>query len=593
MVIGGAAPLLDTTIVSVALDALGRSFDADLGTIQWTMSGYLLAMAMVTPATGWAVDRFGARRMWIGSVLAFGVASVLAGAAWSAGSLIAFRVLQGAAGGVLLPVGATLLVQAAGPQRLGRVTAAVSVPAQIAPIVGPLLGGLVLDSVSWRWCFFLNVPVCLLAAALAHRTVAAVPGEPAQRLDVRGLALLAPAVGALVYGLSRGAVVALGIGAVLLAAFVVHALRSDDPLIDVRLFTRPSFTGATATLFLLSASLFGSMVLIPLYVQQVLGASALAAGSALVPQFAGTLVALTFVGRLADRLPARHVVLAGVVVAVLGTLPFTLDEPGAVLLGAALFVRGIGFGAATVTLMTAAYRDIATAQVPRATSALQIGQRIGAPLGAAVIAVVLQHQLAVAAPADAVRVDVLVEPRAHRARPAAGRAPPPLTGGWYWHPLRPSWWSSGTASRERRASSSRPKEIAMTTPLAAPAWILAGRLRNVPGLLVADRGRLEFHTGSGPAFAAPIGEVGPVTWPWWWFGGGLVATVRGERFKITFVRPNGAPAADADLLDAVFRAGGLVDSGSGPFRAATGLRDVHTGRAAARQWKQLLPPTVR
>ena len=116
----------------------------------------------------------------------------------------------------------------------------------------------------------------------------------------------------------------------LLAAFVVHALRSDDPLIDVRLFTRPSFTGATSTLFLLSASLFGSMVLIPLYVQQVLGASALAAGSALVPQFAGTLVALTFVGRLADRLPARHVVLAGVVVAVLGTLPFTLDEPGAV-----------------------------------------------------------------------------------------------------------------------------------------------------------------------------------------------------------------------------------------------------------------------
>ena len=113
-VIGGAAPLLDTTIVAVALDALGRSFGADLATTQWAMSGYLLAMAMVTPATGWAVDRFGVRRMWIGSVLAFGLASVLAGTAWSAASLIAFRILQGAAGGVLLPVGATLLVQEIG-----------------------------------------------------------------------------------------------------------------------------------------------------------------------------------------------------------------------------------------------------------------------------------------------------------------------------------------------------------------------------------------------------------------------------------------------------------------------------------------------
>ena len=401
VVIGGAAPLLDTTIVAVALDALGRGFGADLATIQWAMSGYLLAMAMVTPATGWAVDRFGARRMWIGSVLAFGVASVLAGAAWSAGSMIAFRVLQGAAGGVLLPVGATLLVQAAGPQRLGRVTAAVSIPAQVAPIVGPLLGGLVVDSVSWRWCFFLNVPVCLLAAALAHRAVPAVPGEPAQRLDVRGLALLAPAVGALTYGLTQAGPWVVAAGVLLIVAFVVHARRADQPLIDLRLFTRRSFTGATLTLFLLSASLFGSMLLVPLYVQQVLGASALAAGSALVPQFAGTLVALTFVGRLADRLPARHVVLAGVVVAVLGTLPFTLESPAAALLGVALFVRGIGFGAATVTLMTAAYRDIDKAQVPRATSALQIGQRIGAPLGAAVIAVVLQYQLAVAAPATA------------------------------------------------------------------------------------------------------------------------------------------------------------------------------------------------
>jgi hypothetical protein len=136
----------------------------------------------------------------------------------------------------------------------------------------------------------------------------------------------------------------------------------------------------------------------------------------------------------------------------------------------------------------------------------------------------------------------------------------------------------------------------MTTPtaaLATPAWIMAGRLRNVPGLLVADRGRLEFRTDSGPAFTAPISDVGPVTWPWRWFGGGLIANVHGERFKITFIRPNGAPSANTALFDAALYAGGVIDSGFGPLRAAAGLRDVHTGRAAARQWKQVLPPTVR
>ena len=177
----------------------------------------------------------------------------------------------------------------------------------------------------------------------------------AQRLDVSGLATLAPALGALVYGLSRAAtagfgdaaaLAALAVGTALVTAFVVHALRVDSPLIDVRLFARRSFAGATAMLFLLSASLFGSVVIVPLYVQQVWGAGALAAGMALAPQFAGTLVALTFVGRLADRLPARDVVLGGVLVAVLGTLPFTqlAHDPGVVPLGAALFVRGSGSG---------------------------------------------------------------------------------------------------------------------------------------------------------------------------------------------------------------------------------------------------------
>ena len=288
VVIGGAAPLLDTTIVSVALDTLGRSFDADLS--HDPVDDERL------PAGHGDGDARRPGGRWTGSAPAgcgsgrssrSASRSVLAGAAWSAGSLIAFRVLQGAAGGVLLPVGATLLVQAAGPQRLGSghrggVRARADRPDRRAAgrRAGRRLGELALVLLPQR----AGVPARRRARP---PPVPAVPGEPAQRLDVRGLAMLAPAVGALVYGLSRGPVV--GARDRDRVARRVRRARAaqDDPLIDVRLFTRRSFTGATAMLFLLSASLFGSMVLVPLYVQQVLGAGALAAGAALVAAVRG------------------------------------------------------------------------------------------------------------------------------------------------------------------------------------------------------------------------------------------------------------------------------------------------------------------
>ncbi len=238
----------------------------------------------------------------MGSVVAFGVGSALAGVAWSVGSLIAFRVLQGVGGGAILPDGATCSTQAAGLRRLGRVTAVVSVPAQIAPIAGLLVGGLVVQAVSWRWCFFLNVPLCLLAAALAHRAVPAVPGEPAQRLDVRGLAMLAPALGALTYGLSRAGTAGFGEPAVLGLIASGAGLLAASSSTPYGWMPRSSTCGSSRSArsperrrcsSCSARSLFGSLVIVPLYVQQVWGAGALAAGLAWAPQFAGTLVALT------------------------------------------------------------------------------------------------------------------------------------------------------------------------------------------------------------------------------------------------------------------------------------------------------------
>src|SRR6266540_2929789 len=169
IVIGTIMAILDATIVNVAIPTLGRDFNTSISTIQWVMTGYLLAFASVIPLTGWASERFGAKRVWIASLLAFMTGSALAGTAWSIETLIVFRVLQGLGGGLILPVGQTILAQAAGPQRIGRVMSVVGVPMLLGPILGPVIGGAIVDQISWRWIFFVNLPIGVVAVLLAAR----------------------------------------------------------------------------------------------------------------------------------------------------------------------------------------------------------------------------------------------------------------------------------------------------------------------------------------------------------------------------------------------------------------------------------------
>ncbi len=204
VVLGSIMSILDTTIVNVAIATLARDFRAPLSTVQWVSTGYLLALAMTIPLTGWAVERFGAKRMWIASLALFLLGSALSGAAWSIQSLIVFRILQGIGGGMIMPIGQSIMATAAGPQRMGRVMSLLGVPMLLGPILGPVIGGLILDSVSWRWIFYVNLPIGIVAIALAFRIL---PGhertDRANRLDVLGLCLLSPGLGLLVYGLSQ------------------------------------------------------------------------------------------------------------------------------------------------------------------------------------------------------------------------------------------------------------------------------------------------------------------------------------------------------------------------------------------------------
>ncbi|WP_410575451.1 MDR family MFS transporter [Amycolatopsis sp. cmx-4-61] len=411
LMIGAMAPLLDTTIVNVALNTLAHDLTTTVSTVQWITTGYLLAMGMAIPLAGWAVIRIGGKRAWLVSLALFLVSSALAGAAWDISSLIAFRVLQGVASGVMIPVLQTLVVQAAGGRQMGRLMAAVSMPAVIAPIVGPVLGGLIVGTTSWRWIFLINIPICLVGLVLAGRglddTGLDDTGQRSNvRLDVLGLVLLSPGLAAVLYSLSRfstlhslepAVTVPLVLGLVLLAAFVTHALRtSRQPIIDIRPLAVRSFGAASALMFLSGLTLFGATLLVPLYLQQVRGLSALQAGLLLVPQGIGALLARRSVGGLTDRIGPRPVVLAGVVLATLPVAVFTQfgAHTNLVVIGACLLVFGAGVSAASIGVLAAAFAGLQPAQIPDASGTTRILLQIGGSFGTSVIALLLARQTA-------------------------------------------------------------------------------------------------------------------------------------------------------------------------------------------------------
>jgi EmrB/QacA subfamily drug resistance transporter len=401
---GAIMTVLDTTIVNVAVQVLGRDLGAPISTVQWVLTGYTLALSMTIPITGWAVRRFGTRTLWIASLVVFIAGSVLCGLAWSPASLIAFRVVQGVGGGLLMPVGQTMLARAAGPQRLGRVMAVVAVPAMLAPALGPVLGGWLLDHVSWRWMFLINVPVCGVALVMALILLPRGTEERGgrQALDTRGLILLSPGLAALVYGLSAAgdsgradtrAVAGILGGTLLLAAFAVHAVRRRDAaLVDVRLVRDRGFASSAVALFLYGVAMFGVVILLPLFDQIVLGGDTLDAGLLIAPLGAGAILTMLVSGRLTDRVGARIPTVVGLLVVTAATAALTTVDThtGRGVLAAIVFALGLGHGLVTPSLMAAAYVRLPRAAIPAATALATVVVRVGSALGAAVGAIVLQ-----------------------------------------------------------------------------------------------------------------------------------------------------------------------------------------------------------
>jgi EmrB/QacA subfamily drug resistance transporter len=400
VVLGAVMSILDTTVVNVAIKTLASSFHTTLPTIQWVATGYTLALATVIPLSGWIADRFGTKRLYMSSIALFIIGSALSGISGSATEIIVFRVLQGLGGGMIMPAGMTILTKAAGPNRIGRVMAILGVPMMLAPILGPVLGGWLVSDVSWRWIFFINAPVGAIALIASYVVLKPDVGEPGERLDLVDLLLASPGLALLIYGLAESnpggfgqakVLIPMAVGVLLLVTFVRHALRSKQPLIDLRLFKDRVFTSSSVTLALMVISVFGSFLLLPYYLQEVRFESALNAGLLMIPQGIGSMLMMPVAGILSDRTGSGKISPVGLVI--IGGSVLWLTGIGAYTpfwqLEIALFFNGLGMGLTMMPIFTGAIQTIKSAQAARASALLNIIQQAGASIGTAVLSVIL------------------------------------------------------------------------------------------------------------------------------------------------------------------------------------------------------------
>ena len=414
LALGMFVTLLDTTVVNIALDTLRSAFDSTVGQTQWVATGYLLALAAVIPVSGWVSEKVGARNAWLVAMALFLLGSVLSGLATSLPALVAFRAVQGIGGGLVMPITLSIATRAAGPARVGRATAIVALPGLLGPILGNVLGGVILESWSWNWLFFINIPICLIALVAGMLLLPTTPAQRGHRLDIVGFLFLTPGVVALAYGVSNvGGVdglaapdvwMPLALSVALLASFTAHSLSTKrTALIDVRVFARRSFGIGSLITFFAGFSTYALSFLLPLFYQQVRGDTVLNTGLLLIASGVGTMFFVVVIRPLTARLDGRLVIATGVALTMLGTVPFALAgaHGSAILLLAGQFAQGLGFAATTFPVLALALANLSHDEAPHGSAAFTVVQRIGAPFGVAVVAVILQNLLAGGAVGDA------------------------------------------------------------------------------------------------------------------------------------------------------------------------------------------------
>jgi EmrB/QacA subfamily drug resistance transporter len=393
--------IMDTTIVNVALPTIGRTFHVSPTAVSAVSISFLVSLAVFIPASGWLGDRLGGKRVLLGAIVIFTMASALCGLAANMTELVLFRILQGVGGGMLAPVGMAMLYRVFPPADRVRAASILTVPTALAPALGPVLGGLLVSDLSWRWVFYVNLPIGIAAFIFGALFLQSVPEKNPGRFDVPGFLLAGFGLGLLMYGVSEGparswtdtdVLATIAVGVVLLAWLVRYELRASEPLIDFRLLMNALFRTGTSVILLSTAALLGVLYVVTLFYQDGRGLSALQAGLSTFPEAIGVMAGAQLASRVIYRRlgPRRHAAVGNLGMAVfIASLALVDAHTNLWVPRLLLFGMGLSLGQVFVPVQAASFATISPAATGRASTMFNAVRQLGGAIGVAAFTTVV------------------------------------------------------------------------------------------------------------------------------------------------------------------------------------------------------------
>ncbi|MBO1219175.1 DHA2 family efflux MFS transporter permease subunit [Mammaliicoccus sciuri] len=401
--LGAIMPMLDSTMINIAIDDLTKYFDTSLNFIQWGVTGYILAMTVAVPFSGWLMDHLDGKRVYISAVITFGIVSVLTGLSSNIFWFILFRLVQGFSAGIISTLMATLLVKITGQDKIGRVMAIVSIPMILGPILGPVVGGFIIHYISWQWIFYLNIIVMIIITpVMIKRLPSYEPFNKGKRLDWFGIINLSLISITLIYGITHATetasftnietVLVLTSSALLIVIYLIYNRVQDyQTVLPTNLFKNRNYAASSTGLFLGNLAIMGPMIIFPLFFQNFKGFNTIEAAIALMPQGIGMLLARPMIGKLTDQYGAKKVIFVSLILSIVASIPFIFvnGNTSIIILSMLLLLRGISVGGILLPFTTNTYADLKDEQLPQAGITINIVENIGSSFGSALIATVV------------------------------------------------------------------------------------------------------------------------------------------------------------------------------------------------------------